>query len=183
MGDTIISLFRDYPQLAVLISIGLNILIAVSGVLPSYFLTAANIYFFGFYLGTVISFAGEAIGALVAFVLYRKGFRKYSRAKLERYAKAKQLIELKGRKAFLFIFALRLMPFMPSGVVTFFAAIGVVSLWTFFIASTVGKIPALLLEALAVNQVLEWDFLGKTILLGVSIAFLFSLRTMLKKQN
>ncbi len=183
MGDTIISLFRDYPQLAVLISIGLNILIGISGVFPSYFLTAANIYFFGFYWGTALSFAGEAIGALVAFVLYRAGFRKYSRAKLEGYSKAKQLIELKGKKAFLFIFALRIMPFMPSGVVTFFAAIGIVSLWTFFIASTIGKFPALVLEALAVHQVLEWNFLGKMILMGVSIAFLYSLITMLKKQN
>ncbi|MGP4079742.1 TVP38/TMEM64 family protein [Pseudalkalibacillus sp. R45] len=183
MGDTIISLFRDYPHLAVLISVTLNILIAISGFLPSYFLTAANLYFFGFFWGTAISFAGEAAGALLAFLLYRKGFRKFTRTKLERYSKAKRLIELEGKKAFLFIFGLRLMPFMPSGVVTFFSAIGIVSIWTFFAASTLGKFPALLLEALAVTQVLEWNMLGKMILMGVSIAFLLSLRTMMKKQN
>lgn len=183
VGTATLDLFHQYSQVAVLLSIMLNVLIAVSGFLPSYFLTAANIFFFGFWPGTLLSFFGEAIGAFIAFLLYRKGFKRMSREKLGRYRHAKKLIDLKGRRAFLFIFSLRLMPFMPSGIVTFFSAVGMVSVWVFLVASTIGKIPALLLESTTVHHILEWNGIGKVILLGISLTLLYGLWTTLGKKN
>ncbi|WP_349410614.1 TVP38/TMEM64 family protein [Pseudalkalibacillus sp. SCS-8] len=174
MGEMMLTLFREYPHIAVILSILANILIAISGVLPSYFLTAANIYFFGFINGTIISMVGESLGAVIAFIFYRKGFRRFSRKKLNRYRQVERLINIEGKEAFFMILSLRLMPFMPSGVVTFFSAIGVVSLMTFFLASTIGKLPALIMEALAVQQVLEWTTAGKVILAGVSLMLFYS---------
>ncbi len=183
MGETVLTLFRENPEMAIAISLIINILIAVSGFLPSYFLTAANIYFFGFLGGTAISILGESIGAYVAFLIYRKGFRRFTRDKLQKYKRVEPLMNLSGWRAFQFILTLRLMPFMPSGIVTFFAAIGVVSVVTFVLASTVGKIPALLIEALAVQQVMEWNWIGKLILLVISLLFLWNLSSFIRKNE
>ncbi len=173
MKDTIIELFQQYPNAAIIISLVISILIAVSGILPSVFITAANILFFGFWKGTLISFIGEALGAAIAFWLYRKGFKQVSNNKLDKFPKAKKLVMLEGRPAFMMIMGLRLLPFVPSGLVTFAAAIGRVTFLIFIIASSIGKIPALLIEAYSVYQVTEFGWQGKLILAIIAIAIIW----------
>lgn len=172
MQEQVIRWFNDYPQLAVAISLLLSVLIAIVGVLPSVFITAANILFFGFWPGTLISFAGEAVGAAVAFFLYRFGFKRKTQKGLQQFPKARRLIEATGRDAFLLILSLRLLPFVPSGLVTFAAAIGRVSIILFVIASSVGKLPALLIEAYSVYQVGSGSWQGKLILAIAAVAIL-----------
>ncbi len=164
MQDQILQFFKEYPHLAILASLFISIVIAVLGIIPSVFITGANILFFGFWKGTLISFLGETIGAAIAFLLYRKGFKTNSQKGLQKFPKAKQLIEAEGRKAFTLILSLRLLPFVPSGIVTFAAAIGNVSIITFLLASSLGKIPALLIEAYSVYQVTQFGWQGKLIL-------------------
>ena len=139
MKQDVIDLFNSYPQYAFLFSIGINVLIAVLGVLPSVFLTAANILFFGFWNGTAISFAGESIGALIAFCLYRAGFKKSVRNKAQNYPAVEKLLQAEGRDAFIAVISLRLIPFIPSGIITFAAAIGRVGLLTFFYCQFIRK--------------------------------------------
>ena len=184
MKEEIIQIFSDHAQIAILISLAISIIIAISGILPSVFLTAANILFFGFWQGILISFAGESIGAIVAFVLYRKGFKKISTQKLSSFPKLERLILSRGRESFLLILYLRLIPFVPSGLVTFCAAIGNISLLQFSIASSLGKIPALLLEGYSSYQVMEFGWQGKLILTIIAVALIYyTLRnTVFKKQ-
>jgi uncharacterized membrane protein YdjX (TVP38/TMEM64 family) len=82
------------------------------------------------------------------------------------------LVDAKGKTAFMLILALRLIPFVPSGLVTFAAAIGEVGALTFLLASSIGKAPALLIEAYSVYQVTEWGWQGKLILLIVAVVIL-----------
>lgn len=173
MKEHILALFREYPQAALLISILINVVIAVLGVVPSFFLTAANIFFFGFWQGTLISFLGEAVGAVVAFLLYRKGFKKTIDQQLQKFPKAQKLIDAEGKEAFLLIISLRLLPFVPSGIVTFAAAVGRVSPLLFGIASSLGKLPALLIEAYSVYQVTQFTWQGKVILAITSLVLLY----------
>lgn len=173
MERTILDLLEQYPHLAIAISLAVSVLIAVLGVIPSVFVTAANIAFFGFWTGTLISFLGEALGAAIAFILYRKGFKKMSQPQLDRHPRVKRLIEAEGKEAFLLILSLRLIPFVPSGLVTFVAAIGRVSLLTFLIASSLGKAPALLMEAYSVYQVTQFGWQGKVILLAAAIGIIY----------
>ena len=164
MEESVIQLFQNYPQSALLISLCLNIVIAVLGVIPSVFITAANILFFGFWQGTAISFLGEVLGAAISFLLYRKGFKKVTTSSLQKFPKLMQLLNAQGKEAFLLIFSLRLIPFVPSGLVTFAGAIGKVSIAIFLMATLIGKAPALLMEAYSVNEVLHFSFIGKAIL-------------------
>lgn len=165
-----------------MISIFLSILLAVIGVLPSFFITAANILFFGFWNGTLISFIGESIGAAIAFILYRKGFKKAMESKILKYEKLKKLLSAQNKEAFQLIFSLRLIPYVPSGLITFAAAIGNVSFNYFLVASSLGKIPALLIEASSVYGVTHISWQGKLTLLLIGIFLIYSLLK-LKNKN
>ncbi|HSC53555.1 MAG TPA: VTT domain-containing protein [Phnomibacter sp.] len=150
--------FQQHADWAIAISLGLNVVVAIAGVLPSVFITAANIYFFGFWPGMAISIAGESVGAAISFLLYRYWFRKHMQHGLYRFPKVEKLVEAKGSKAASLVFVLRLLPMVPSGIVTFAAAIGQIDFLLFVVTSTVGKIPALLLEACVVKgfMVASW---------------------------
>ncbi len=173
MKETVLGFFEQYPQLAVVISLMLSVVVAILGLVPSVFITAANILFFGFWNGTLISFAGEAIGAAVSFWLYRKGFKKRTASTLQSYPRVKQLVSAQGKEAFLLILSFRLIPFIPSGLVTFAAAVGQVSAGLFITASSIGKIPALLMEAWSVYQVTKFEWQGKLILAMVALAVIY----------
>ncbi len=173
MVENLLGLFKEYQSLAILISIFISIIIAVIGVIPSVFVTAANILFFGFWPGIFISFVGEAIGAGIAFLLYRKGFKKNLETKFDKYTKVKRLINATNKDAFYLVIALRLIPFVPSGLITLAAAIGRISFLTFIVASSLGKLPALLIEGYGVNSIVNFGWQGKLILFLAAVFLIY----------
>lgn len=173
MQNKVIDLLLQYQEWAMVISIVINILISTFGFIPSVFLTAANITVFGFWEGTLISFIGESFGAVVAFYLYRKGFKRITEKVFIRYPKLNALLEATGKRAFILILSFRLLPFIPSGIVTFVAAIGNASPLIFFIASSIGKIPALLMEAFMTNELMQWSNLGKIIVVIIALFLMY----------
>ena len=173
MVNSLLQLFKEYQQLAIAISICASILVTILGIIPSVFITAANILFFGFWNGMFISFLGEAIGAGVSFLLYRRGFKTMVATSLDKYPKLKRLIEAENKEAFYLIFSLRLMPFVPSGLITFAAAVGKTSFLNFITASSLGKIPALLIEGYSVYEVTQFGWQGKLILATIAVVLLY----------
>ena len=173
MKQTVIHLFVEYENYAFLLSILMNVGIAILGIVPSVFITGANLIFFGFWKGTLLSFLGEAVGAIIAFYLYRRGLREVSQTILTRYPRIQKLIEAEGKDAFFVVLSFRLFPFLPSGFVTLGAALGKISLITFAVASSLGKIPALLLEAYSVYQVTTFGWQGKVLLVMAALYFLY----------
>ncbi|WP_171910736.1 TVP38/TMEM64 family protein [Rossellomorea aquimaris] len=156
-------------------SVGVNIVISVAGFLPSFFITALNISYFGLETGIFLSIIGESLGAVVSFVLYRKGI---SLAKPDKVLENRYFLKLKqaeGKEWIFLLFVFRIFPFVPSGVVTVAAAFSSISAGAFTVVSTAGKIPALLLEALIVVNVIEssrgtWIMLSAAALLGLGYA-------------
>ena len=173
MENSLLQLFKEYHELAIAISICASIIVAILGIVPSVFITAANILFFGFWNGIFISILGEAMGAGLSFLLYRRGFQKKVKKGLDKYPKLKRLIEAEKKEAFYLIFSLRLMPFVPSGLITFAAAVGKTSFLNFIIASSLGKIPALLIEGYAVYEVTNFSWQGKLILAIIAVVLLY----------
>jgi uncharacterized membrane protein YdjX (TVP38/TMEM64 family) len=171
--ETVLQLFRDHPQAALLLSLACSVAVAILGLVPSVFITAANILFFGFWKGILVSFAGEAIGALVAFLLYRRGFQKGTAARLSAFPRLQPLLLAKNREAATLIFSMRLLPFVPSGLVTFAAAVGRVSTLHFALASSLGKIPALLLEGYSVYAVTQFGWPGKILLAAIAVFLVY----------
>lgn len=169
METQVLQWFVESDLSAVWLSIGLNIIVSVLGFIPSFFITAANISFFGFHQGLLLSILGEAFGAIVSFCLYRKGINKIKTKVTINNRYLNRLQETKGMEAFLLIFALRIFPFIPSGLVTLVSASSKVGTLHFSIASTLGKIPSLVIEAYSIHQILNGGLQGKIILAVLSI--------------
>lgn len=169
---------------AYVISLAANTLISLLAFVPSVFVTAANISFFGFTEGLILSFSGEMIGVLVSFCVYRKGFSflKVKKFNSKGTALFTKLSQTKGRDAFFLILAFRIFPFAPSGAITLGAAYSKVSAGVFFCASLLGKIPAILIEGFAVQQVLEADFRIQVIM-GIGSIFILVFWMLLKKRK
>jgi len=119
--------------------------------LPSYFVTAANVIVFGAFNGLIISIIGESLGATISFIIYRYFLRDRGQKFLVNYNKIKKIINADTGEAMYLVFLFRLFPYMPSGLVTAAAALGKLSVFHFTIASTAGKIPALVLEVLIIK--------------------------------
>ncbi|WP_108670278.1 TVP38/TMEM64 family protein [Peribacillus acanthi] len=166
----LLNIFLSLPkEVAAALSILLNIGISIVGVVPSAFLTVINLKIFGFGGGVFISFLGELFGAIISFWLYRKGFHRFINQKSFNYPRLQKLLSVTGKDAFLLVFTLRLLIFVPSSAVTFFAAVGKMSMVTFLVGSLLGKIPALALEAYSTYQILHWTLQGKIILILLSL--------------
>jgi uncharacterized membrane protein YdjX (TVP38/TMEM64 family) len=129
--------------------LALNLAIGAIGFVPSFLVTGLNINVLGLTGGAAISFAGEIFGAILGFYLYRFGFSKIEPS----WKKSRFWNFMRSQPAgsvFFWVFLLRLVPFVPSGIVTAGAALTPIRGCLFFIASSLGKIPAVLLEVAAV---------------------------------
>ena len=73
--DFLLDILPGNVIIAVIFSILVNTIIAVAGLFPSTFITAANIIYFGFQFGLVISIVGEAAGAIISFIFYDNTLR------------------------------------------------------------------------------------------------------------
>ncbi|MEC2127849.1 hypothetical protein P9G84_02425 [Brevibacillus centrosporus] len=80
---------RSWGAVAIAGSILLHILISITGVLPSIFLSGASAVVFGMEGGFFVSHAGEVSGAALAFVLSRWGSRKIK--KLQKWKESRWL--------------------------------------------------------------------------------------------
>ncbi len=181
MKETTLHIFEYTGLFAIFISLFVNILISIIGVLPSVFITAANLTFFGLYYGLIVSIIGEGLGALISFILYRKGLKKW-RLKDFQHPIMLKLKYLEGYKAFWIILSLRILPFMPSGAITLGSAYSKVSLTLFAMASTLGKIPSLIIEAGAVFGFMQVNLKWKIVILAVFVLILMWIGRVRRKE-
>ncbi|WP_019153608.1 TVP38/TMEM64 family protein [Robertmurraya massiliosenegalensis] len=169
-----LELFPENPLIASLISILLNIAVAIAGIFPSTFITIGTISILGFNLGVIILILGEAAGAIISFTLYRRGLHKLSSYSKFSKIDNKFLRKLKdsdGVQPFLLVILLRILPFIPSGIVTLVAAFSKIGTFPFIIASTFGKIPAIITEAYSVTYFLN---LGRELQILIVLVVLFA---------
>lgn len=149
MINSLINIFNQYSELAIFISLFISVIIALLGIVPSVFVTGANIVFFGPINGFFISLLGEVIGGWISFKVYRKGINKFAGNIEGKYELIDKIVKSEGRSVGVLIFEGRLIPFIPSGLVTLAAAVSKVNSLIFIIATFLGKIPSILLEVLA----------------------------------
>lgn len=179
--ENVVNIFREYSMLSIPISLVLSIIIALSGVIPSVFVTGANIIFFGPITGFLISLIGETIGASITFVVYRKGFKKGAGNLRDKYKLVKNIVESTGNKTALLIFEGRLVPFIPSGFITLAASISNINIRLFTIATIIGKIPSIALEALVSYDLINIQ--ENFIRLGITIVSLILIFITIRKRE
>jgi uncharacterized membrane protein YdjX (TVP38/TMEM64 family) len=140
----------EWGAWAVIISLLINVVISVVGIIPSVALTTVNMLVFGVVPGFLLSWIGEVSGAAVSYLLYRKGILTYQ----EKYRPNKsikwlsQIQTLSPKRQFFSMIIARSAPLIPSSLVTLICVISNVGFSSFVVASAIGKIPSLLLETL-----------------------------------
>ena len=132
----------------------LNLLSSVIGFIPSVFLTTVNIDLFGIKIGTFLSLSGEIIGVAMGFYFYRWGFSKI-KSTWSSHSFWDKFQRQDNRSIISTVILLRLLPLVPSGLVTAGASLTSISGWSFFIASSIGKIPSVILEIGAVYGMMK----------------------------
>lgn len=176
-----LQILNNYSEFSILISLGVSILIALSGIIPSVFVTGANILFFGVWQGFFISLLGEVIGAYITFYLYRYGFKAKVDNLAENHILLRRIINSDGIKGGFLIFQGRLIPFIPSGFVTLAGAVSEISIVPFVIGTFLGKIPSIALECLVSYGVLSTE--EKYIKLIITIIAIYLVYLTIKKGN
>ena len=104
---------------------------------------------FGAPQGMVISLTGAMAGTMVFFFLSRYGFRDFAQEKLQRYPKVQEFEELLTRNSFIAVLTSRVIPVIPSPVVNLLCGLSHIKWYIFFVASTLGKIPNILILSFA----------------------------------
>lgn len=176
-----LEILNKYSEFAVIISIGISIVIALLGVIPSVFITGANILFFGPLIGFLISLAGEVIGGYITFKVYKKGFKKGFDSIKGKSKILEDISNSHGNRAAFLIFQARVIPFIPSGFVTLAASLSSIDDIRYIISTLLGKIPSIMLEALVSYGVLSKGAEGIKIFLTL-IALYLIYKTIKKKK-
>ena len=153
--NNMLEILRNNTSIAIPISIFISILISLAGILPSVFVTGANIVFFGPVQGFIISLLGETIGAYITFIVYRLGFKKKIEKLADKHKLLSQIVNSTGKKAGLLICQGRIIPFIPSGVITLAASVSNVNDVIFIVATFIGKAPSIAIEALVSYDVIN----------------------------
>jgi uncharacterized membrane protein YdjX (TVP38/TMEM64 family) len=160
-----------------------NIAIGALGFIPSLLVTPVNLDRFGLVGGSVLSVSGEILGALCGFWLYRYGAKHISLSwQQHRWFRFFQRQQTKS--VFWSVLLLRLVPFVPSGVITAGAAVTRISTAAFFAASSLGKLPAVALEiavAFGLTVLLPTRVLYSV--LGIGLVFIAALALFRKRKS
>lgn len=142
---------RSFGVWTVAASIVLMIVQTIFTPIPLFVVAGANGFIFGVLRGTVITLAGAMIGASIAFYLarfFRCGFLD-QKAASNRY----RLNRLDPRHGPRLVFLARLVPVIPSSVVSYLAGLSRMRFSSFFLVSVLGKLPEIVL----------YTFLGRTL--------------------
>lgn len=99
-------------------------------------------------LGGTITWVGSAAASILMFLFVRYAYQDWGQKILHRYKGLGKFTLLFEKNAFLLILFTRLIPVIPSIIINIYSALGRVSFPVYAIASSLGKVPAMLLFAL-----------------------------------
>lgn len=147
--NELLHLVNQGGSLSIIISIMLVAICVFFPIIPFPILAGMIGGVFGATQGVFISLAGAMVGTMGFFILSRYGFRDLAEEKLMHYPKVREYEEFLNRNSFAAILTCRLIPIIPAPVVNIICGLSRVKWLTFFMASTLGKIPNILILSYA----------------------------------
>jgi uncharacterized membrane protein YdjX (TVP38/TMEM64 family) len=175
-------LILSWGQWSILMSIGLMVLHSFIP-FPAEFLAIANGMLFGPIWGTVITWIGAMLGAILAFGLSRLLGRPFVKIVLAR----KQLTELdkwSNDQAAHWVFLARFVPVIAFNLVNYAAGLTGISWWTFIWTTAIGILPmsALMVTMGASVHQLDWHWWLALMAFGI-LAWLLLRRWITRNQG
>ncbi|GAE24428.1 hypothetical protein JCM9140_355 [Halalkalibacter wakoensis JCM 9140] len=132
---------------------------------------------YGPVFGSIITWIGSSLASIVMFAFVRYGYQDWGKKWLHRYDRLSKVTDLFERNAFMTIFITRLIPVIPSIVVNIYSALSRVSFIRYSIASSLGKVPSMILFATVGNTLVTnpSDLLYITLFYGTFLAIVYIL--------
>ncbi len=130
---------------------------------------------YGPVIGSLITWTGSALASIIMFSFVRYGYQDWGRKWLHRYDKLSKVTLLFERNAFMTIFLTRLIPIIPSIIVNIYSALSRVSFVSYTIASSLGKVPSMILFAVVGNSLVSnpKDLLYISLFYGTFLLFVY----------
>jgi uncharacterized membrane protein YdjX (TVP38/TMEM64 family) len=155
--EAILATFRSYGPWAVVVSIVLNVLINILGFLPSIFFSTANGILFGVVPGIMVSWMSECIGVIISFVLMRSLLRDYAEKMIGKSVYLQKIDEFSGQNGFKMMLFARMLPYLPSGIVTALGALSRIRFHDYVTATLLGKLPSTALEVVVGYDIVNYE--------------------------
>jgi len=146
MVNSLTQFFSELGFWAIPISLLINGIINVIGFIPSVFITTINVFIWGPWFGGFLSWLGEVIGSIIAFLFYRKGIQIAKMKRHESWKWIQSLNQLSPIRQLLALILARITPFIPAGAVNLVGALTAMPFSTFLLSTAIGKIPSITLE-------------------------------------
>jgi uncharacterized membrane protein YdjX (TVP38/TMEM64 family) len=184
--DDLLTLIKEGGILSIFISMLFVAICVFFPVIPFPVLAGVIGGVFGTTQGVIVSLTGAMAGTMGFFFLSRYGFRDYAQSKLMNYPKVQDYENFLNRNSFVAILTCRLVPIIPAPVVNIICGLSNVNWLIFFTASTIGKIPNILILSYAgasysSNKLFSFGLYGGYILILILINFVIMYRKMAKE--
>ena len=150
------SWFNDNNSLTVLILIAT--LLAIFPILPYKVVIATLGYAYGTIFASLIAWLGTMLAGILVYGIVRYAFREQGRRYLSKQRSVHSFTTLTETHPFLAITIARLLPILPQMGVNIFAGVASISLWTYTLASGLGKIPGIILYAYLGGNLMSHPF-------------------------
>lgn len=172
---------KSFGPWAVIISIIVMIVQTIATPVPLFLVAGANGFIFGVSWGIIITMAGALLGSSIAFYLARFTARDHFAHYLTKYVP--HIGSMSRLNCVKMIFLARLVPVLPSSVVSYAAGLSKVSFAGFFLASVFGKLPEIVVYTILGHSLEKAEGLTTkiTVLLVLASLLFFSLQR--KKTN
>ena len=169
--DQVAALVASFGPFAPLVFIGLQILQVLFAPIPGELTGFIGGYLFGIGLGFTFSTIGLTFGSLFAFLIARRLGLPFVRRFVgqDLMGKFDYLMEHQG--AF-FAFIFFLIPGLPKDYFCYLLGLSPMHVITFFVISTIGRIPGTLLLTLQGQAVRSEDYRGFFVIIGIALFFI-----------
>ncbi len=185
--DVLLALIKEGGFVSLFISMLFVAICVFFPVIPFPVLAGVIGSVFGMMQGMIVSLTGAMAGTMAFFLLSRYGFRDYAQKKLMTKPKVQEYESFLNRNSFMAILTCRIIPIIPAPVVTIICGLSKVNWFVFFSASTIGKLPNILILSYAgasfsSNKLFSFGLYGGYILIIFLINFLIIYRKMPRDQ-
>lgn len=171
-GDSlkrVVQYVQSWGIFAPIISIGLMVFQAIAAPIPAFLVTSTNGLVFGVFWGTIISWTGAMLGALVAFYLAKKLGYEFVKKKVKDAQWLNQLDRLKGKYGFWIVLIARLVPVVSFDLISFAAGLAGMRLRNFMISTGIGMLPGTIAYTVIGHDMRDIEKFNERMLIIISI--------------
>ncbi|WP_084787992.1 TVP38/TMEM64 family protein [Anaerobacillus alkalidiazotrophicus] len=139
--------FQETREISIFLTMFIATLFALFPIIPFPIIGGIIGAMYGTFLGGFVTWVASTAASLIMFLFIRFVFQNWGLKVINRYKRLELVTVMFERNAFITILVSRLIPFIPSIVVNAYSAVSRVSFISYSVASSLGKIPAMLLFA------------------------------------